>query len=425
MNQTNQQFRGKEEFNERFKIWKDTVKKVAEENKLSGNAHYTALNKFADQTPAEKKQHLGFNFTANYNTVENTEIFEKREVPDEKMWLDGVAPAMDQGDCGSCWAFGATGSLESKYKILTGTFRKFSEQEFLDCTYRSKNGCDGGAPWDAWRWSRDENMGRLSSGLEYPYVGYRKICSAGDFSNAAVGAKITEWIRLHGEEASIQRISSSGAIMMSVHAKQMLFDYDYGIHNDDSCTSDYLDHAVTGVGYTKEYVLAKNSWGGDWGDAGFVKFARGVSNCNIYGYNADVVLAITEVKDDKESDPTTLYIPCADKFHQCKKSYCTHPYMKKFCRSTCGLCNKCDDLFPRCEKSHCRDPKKRRNCKLTCGLCNINKCYDLYHNCRKSDCKHLKNRQMCKLTCGLCDNDQCSAGTVKCADGQCRHVHMC
>ena len=99
---TNQHFPDIKEARERLKIWKNTAKRVAGENKHYEKAHYTALNKFADKTAAEKRQHLGFNFTANYKPVTNTAVLEKREVPDVKMWLDGVAPVIDQGDCRSC-----------------------------------------------------------------------------------------------------------------------------------------------------------------------------------------------------------------------------------------------------------------------------------------------------------------------------------
>ena len=53
-------------------------------------------------------------------------------------------------------------------------------------------GCYGGFPWDAWKCSRDEKGGRLSSASKYPYVGYTDKCRAADTSNVAVGAKITE-----------------------------------------------------------------------------------------------------------------------------------------------------------------------------------------------------------------------------------------
>ena len=113
--------------------------------------------------------------------------------------------------------------------------------------------------------------------------------------------------------------------------------------------------------------------GEDWGEAGFVKFARGVNNCNIYLTNGDVVLAITGVKDNKKSDPTTDYTP--------------------------------EEYTPEDEP----EPT----------------CSDQITVCKKWICNLRNMKKYCKHTCGLCDNEERSAGTVRCPDGQCRHVHMC
>ena len=50
---------------------------------------------------------------------------------------------MNQGQCGSCWAFSMTGTLEGVLAVGTGWTQTMSEQQILDCnTWGS--GCQGG-----------------------------------------------------------------------------------------------------------------------------------------------------------------------------------------------------------------------------------------------------------------------------------------
>jgi C1A family cysteine protease len=75
-------------------------------------------------------------------------------------------------------------------------------------------------------------------------------------------------------------------ISVAVEASQFVFQfYKSGVITEDSCGSrGSIDHGVLAVGYgtdleTQEpYFLVKNSWGPEWGDAGFLKIGRKSKN---------------------------------------------------------------------------------------------------------------------------------------------------
>eukprot|EP00483_Globobulimina_turgida_P009531 UN09550 len=92
-----------------------------------------------------------------------------------------VTPVKNQGQCGSCWAFSTTGSLESRFAIAnkqTGSaITSLSEQQLVDCSGSyGNNGCNGGLMDNAFKYI--ESSKGLCSETEYPYTARNGVCKS-------------------------------------------------------------------------------------------------------------------------------------------------------------------------------------------------------------------------------------------------------
>jgi len=61
------------------------------------------------------------------------------DLPESVDWRDSkhMNSVKDQQQCGSCWAFSAVGSTESRYAIASGNLLSLSEQQLVDCDTKS------------------------------------------------------------------------------------------------------------------------------------------------------------------------------------------------------------------------------------------------------------------------------------------------
>ena len=193
-----------------------------------------------------------------------------------------VTAVKDQGECGSCWAFSATGALEGMQFIKTKKLPNLSEQNLMDCTNGYGNlGCDGGSSAYAFEYVRD-NRG-INTQQSYPYtVTNGATCN---YKSQSIGATCSGLVDLpEGDEASLlAAVGTKGPVSVALDTSSPEFrSYADGVYTDSACTTTNLDHGMLVVGYgvyrNVPVWLLKNSWGTSWGVNGYMYLARNAGN---------------------------------------------------------------------------------------------------------------------------------------------------
>jgi len=182
-----------------------------------------------------------------------------------------VTRVKNQGRCGSCWSFSATGALEGALFILNGRLVSLSEQNLIDCDYTS-SGCNGGRPVRAFKWIKKN--GGLCTEADYPYTSRAGTCSKCQKIAALVQYRAVE----RKSDPAMQTALAKQPVSISIQADQYVFQlYSSGVFTDQCGT--LVDHAMLAVGYGTEggedYYIIKNSWGVSWGERGYIRLGRG------------------------------------------------------------------------------------------------------------------------------------------------------
>jgi len=298
----------------RFMAFLRNEEEIAELNELEGKTVF-GWTIFSDLTKEEFKQRLNF---VPYNKEKRSQIH--GEIPAHKSekklnvssldWrtMNAVTPVKDQGNCGSCWAFSATQTVESAYLMMhNGTSADtflLSEQEIVSCD-KSDAGCNGGdlpSAFEYLMWSG------LTTEAKYPYTsgdtGKTGTCMS--FSPLA-GTKPSDYkyatpgcygrCNEQDEETLASTMVEVGPVGICVNAEKWQ-NYNDGVMSKRSCGAhrySSLDHCVQLVGYESidsddGYWIVKNSWSSDWGVDGYIHLAYGTNTCGMADEAMYVVL---------------------------------------------------------------------------------------------------------------------------------------
>ncbi|XP_045612363.1 procathepsin L isoform X2 [Procambarus clarkii] len=284
----------------RLKIFMENKHKIAAHNKLysTGQKSYKLrMNKYGDMLHSEFVSTMnGFhwNHTGSYRSnrlYTGANFIEPDDdvvLPKSVDWREkgAVTPVKDQGQCGSCWSFSATGSLEGQHFRQTGKLVSLSEQNLIDCSTKyGNNGCNGGLMDYAFQYIKDN--GGIDTEKSYPYDAEDENCR---YNPRESGAEDTGFVDVReGSEMALKKaIATVGPVSVAIDAAHDSFQfYHDGVYNEPECSSEQLDHGVLAVGYGTaedgtDYWLVKNSWGTSWGDEGYIKMIRNHHNqCGI------------------------------------------------------------------------------------------------------------------------------------------------
>lgn len=272
-------------------VWEKNLRRIAHHNleeSLGKHSYRLEMNHFGDLTDEEFNQLLnGFRAERHSGKVPLFQESAARETPKEVDWRAKgyVTPVKNQGHCGSCWAFSATGALEGLVFKKTGKLVSLSEQNLMDCSRTlGNNGCHGGFITRAFQYVRD-NKG-INSELNYPYLERDEFnCHYNPQDNAANCTSLM-LIQPGNETALEQAVATVGPVSVAVDARTFQFHfYKSGVFNDSLC-SHTVNHAMLAVGYgtsqengkSAAYWLLKNSWAEQWGEKGYIRLAKGADN---------------------------------------------------------------------------------------------------------------------------------------------------
>lgn len=273
--------------------WVANDKLIAQTNAM--NLSYTlGHNAFSAMNIKEFTEYMRLNplvFTEPANSIETSVNLRGSSFvsyPASVDWRtqNAVTPVKDQGQCGSCWSFSTTGSLEGIYSIMNGgKLVSFSEQNLVDCDLIGAGqggtslGCNGGDMGSAMDWITKN--GGLCTEADYPYVSgttkqagtCQKSCSK------VVGSKIVKHMSVTANsDSAMMSALAQQPVSIAIEADQASFQlYKSGVFTGSCGTK--LDHGVLLVGYgtmsNTDYYILKNSWSSSWGSSGYMYIGRG------------------------------------------------------------------------------------------------------------------------------------------------------
>jgi len=267
------------EFFHRYQVFKANLEMINSHNS-QGRSWDMEMNSFGDLTTEEFKEMMGYNHIQRpHATKMNAADLSGVQPEADFDWRSrgAVTGVKDQAQCGSCWAFSTTGSIEGAWFLSKANLLSLSEQELVDCAGSYGNlGCNGGLMDYAFEYAMKSG---LAAEDDYKYTARDGSCRASSTARTLPAGGLSSYKDISANsEADLIAAINIGPVSVAIEADQSGFQfYKSGVF-DGVCGTN-LDHGVLAVGYGtdsgKDYWTVKNSWGVGWGDQGYIRLVRG------------------------------------------------------------------------------------------------------------------------------------------------------
>ena len=149
-----------------------TVQRIEQHNSNeSASSYRLGVNQFSDLTESEFRALVSRprRWRAGEDAAPRSDDDRGAATPIDWRTRGAVTPVKNQGSCGSCWAFSATGAMEGAYAVATGELRSLSEEQLVECTRAYGNDdCGGGDFVGAFEYVK--NNSGIDSENDYPYT---------------------------------------------------------------------------------------------------------------------------------------------------------------------------------------------------------------------------------------------------------------
>lgn len=257
----------------RERVFLENLVKIEEHNSNLRHTYKNGVNQFTAHTDAEFAQQFLGTIVPESNI--KVDSIDSANVGDVDWTTQGaVTPVKNQGQCGSCWAFSATGGLEGLSKVSYDNLQSFSEQQLVDCSGKFGNmACNGGLMDNAFKFVKANGIVHEA---DYPYKAVKQACAktTGEFKISG----FTDIKNCNDLASSLTSRPISIAVDATNWSK-----YSSGVFNNCSTR---LNHGVLLVGVSDSAWKVKNSWATSWGEDGFIRLARGntCGLCNSASY---------------------------------------------------------------------------------------------------------------------------------------------